>query len=255
MINLLKRMGGFMSVAALSCMALAAHGQSIDQYILASGGGAAPLTGGNIMAFTVGEVVITTAGANPILTQGFNQPTISGAPLPVAMNFSGTAEAGYNKLDWITYQESGNDYFELQRSADGTNYNAIAKIPSKAPRGTSTSKLQYTYPDYAFVSGRNYYRIRQVDINGRQTYTSVVTLENLRSAASLSVSPNPAMDKIQVLVPEAGIISIVDINGKTVQQADVTSVTTIDISALQAGAYFIRYQGTAASGSLRFVKK
>jgi hypothetical protein len=246
-----------MSCAVLSLSIQSAYSQSINQRVIASAAGFATLTGGNTVSFTVGEAVITTAGSNPILTEGFNQPRFSlpGVPLPVQMNFTGTAERNYNSLDWVTFQESNNSYFELQRSVDGANFSKIATIATKAPYGTSTSKLTYNYDDNSFSSNKNYYRVKQVDINGKLFYSPVVMLQNVKTNAAFSVSPNPAVDKIQVTVPESGVISIIDLNGKIIHTLEVTSVSTLDIGNYSAGAYFINFKGETASGSLRFIKK
>lgn len=255
MTHLIRKMSCLMSCAIISLTIQPAYSQSITQHVVAAAGGSFLATGGNVVSFTVGEAIIATAGSNPILTEGFNQPRFAGVPLPVQMNFSGTSERNYNLLNWVTYQESYNSHFELHRSSDGVDFSKIATVPTKAPYGTSTSKLSYTYSDNSFVASKNYYRLKQVDINGRQVYSPVVMLQNVRNNANFSVSPNPATNNIQVTVPESGVISIIDINGKVIHTVDVVSMSTLDVSGYSAGAYFVNFKGETTSGSLRFIKK
>jgi hypothetical protein len=79
-------------------------------------------------------------------------------------------------------------------------------------------------------------------------------LQNVRANVTFSVSPNPAADKIQVTVPEAGVVSVIDMNGKVVHTMEVASMSSLDISGYSAGAYFINFKGETTSGSLRFIK-
>ena len=232
-----------------------AFSQNVNQYILASAGGSVPVTGGNSLTFTVGEAIIITAGTNPVLTQGFNQPTISGTPLPVSMDFSGIAQQNYNQLDWTTFQESNNDYFELERSTDGVIYNKLITVPSKAPGGTSTQKINYSYRDNSFTASENFYRLKQVDKNGKQFYAPVVRLQNIKTTSPFSASPNPATNKIDITTPESGELTIIDINGKIIEHLDVSSSYTLYLNGYTAGAYFVNFKGANFNGSIRFVKQ
>lgn len=229
--------------------------QSVDQYTLASAGGTATLLNGNSLTFTTGEAIIATAGSNPILTQGFNQPSMELIPLPVQMSFTGRTEESVNILSWETYHEEHNGYFLLERSMDGIKFVAISKITTKAPGGNSVNKISYAYTDKAYANGTNYYRLKQVDLNGKFVYSSVVKLNNNRPATAFSISPNPATDIIQVIVPEAGSLSIIDMAGKVLLKENIQVSGNMDLGNMSAGVYFINFQGLTTSASLRFIKK
>ncbi|KAA5532493.1 T9SS type A sorting domain-containing protein [Taibaiella lutea] len=229
--------------------------QSVDQYIIASAGATTMLSGGNSLTFTTGEAIITTAGSNPIMSQGFNQPSLNIVPLPVQMTFSGKAEENANLLLWETYHEENNNYFALERSIDGIKFVTITRVATKAPGGNSAGKISYSYTDEAYANGINYYRLKQVDINGKFVYSPVVKLNNSRASLAFSVSPNPAINIIQILVPEPGTISVIDINGKVLLKEDMQSAGNLDISSISSGAYFINFRGITTNASLRFVKK
>ncbi len=91
--------------------------------------------------------------------------------LPVEMLYFDLRQNESNvDLYWATASESNNDYFAVERSVDGINYE---KIGSVAGMGTTSSANSYTYRDESPKTGLNYYRIRQVDFNGQSEYSGL----------------------------------------------------------------------------------
>lgn len=240
---------------AVACCIPASFGQSVDQYVFASAGGTAAVSGGTTLTFTTGEPIITTAGSNPVLSQGFNQPSLTVIPLSVQMVFDGKTAENANLLFWDTYNESHNSHFDLERSNDGIKFAAITTITTKAPGGNSSVKLSYAYTDKAYADGVNYYRLKQVDDNGRFVYSSIVKLNNKRATAAFSVAPNPAKNSIDVVVSEPGMFTITDMNGKVVLKRTIQSAAHLDLSNIIAGAYFVNFQGTTIFNSIKFIKE
>ncbi|MEO8763367.1 MAG: T9SS type A sorting domain-containing protein [Ginsengibacter sp.] len=109
--------------------------------------------------------------------------------LPVTLtSFNGRYSNGASVLDWQTSQEFNTDYFELLKSADGKSFSPVAKIKSA---GFSNLKRNYSYQDNTPNTGKYvYYRLKQVDINGKYTFSTIVKLA-LGSNATVSVYPNP----------------------------------------------------------------
>ncbi len=126
-----------------------------------------------------------------------NQYTVTGtilttnAALPVQwLNF--TAQKGSNSsivLDWATSYDAKNKYFEVQRSADGLYFAPLGFVNEDNHSGLAGA---YTYIDESPVAGLNYYRLKQVDKDGRFSYSKVVTMSISGSAAFWQVYPNPA---------------------------------------------------------------
>lgn len=100
------------------------------------------------------------------------------------------------ELEWLTASEQNNAFFEIQRS-NGTNFRVLG---SKAGAGNSTEVNSYTYTDDSPNLGTNYYRIKQVDVNGSFSYSSVIEISRDKSGelAISEVYPNPAKDQIHL---------------------------------------------------------
>ncbi len=116
--------------------------------------------------------------------------------LPVTISsFNGMYSNGVSHLDWKTSQEFNSDHFELQKSADGQNFNSIANIKSA---GNSSVVKNYNYQDNTPNSGKFvYYRLKQIDINAKYTFSSVVKLA-LELNTSVVVYPNPFKDDFTI---------------------------------------------------------
>lgn len=112
-----------------------------------------------------------------------------GQHLPVTLtSFNGKYANGAAILDWQTSQELNSDRFELYKSSNGQDFSFVASVKAA---GLSNLVKNYTYQDNTSNSGKYvYYRLKQVDINEKFTYSSVVKLA-LGMTTSVSVYPNP----------------------------------------------------------------
>ncbi|MEO8861223.1 MAG: T9SS type A sorting domain-containing protein [Ginsengibacter sp.] len=109
--------------------------------------------------------------------------------LPVTLtSFTGRYSNGASILDWRTSQEFNSDHFELFKSTDGQNFSLVAKLKAA---GFSSVVKNYSYQDNSPNSGNNvYYRLKQIDIDGKYTFSSIVKLA-LGLNTSVAVYPNP----------------------------------------------------------------
>jgi len=113
-------------------------------------------------------------------------------PLPVELvSFVAKAENDYVRLDWETASEKDNDFFEIQRSYDGENFDAIGIIEGN---GTILSNVKYSFTDFIPLSGISFYRLKQVDFDGDFEYSPVVSV-NIEKSSDLSIVPNPTSDE------------------------------------------------------------
>lgn len=178
--------------------------------------------------------------------------TVTGC-LPIELlSFSGNFEKENNRvlLEWSTASELNNSHFVIERTSDGLNFEAIGEIPSSAPSGNSTWQIDYRFYDINPPSGTIYYRLRQVDFNGENKITGLVSVEVIPGKISgLSIKPNPAGEFVQIDFTsfEEGpvAIKISDYSGRIVKtfsgdSSEGFNSFEIPVSDLSAGFYFVR---------------
>jgi hypothetical protein len=173
-------------------------------------------------------------------------------PLPITLtNFSGVKEGSRNILNWATANETNNKGFELQRSANGEKFSSIASISSKAENGNSSSVLNYSYNDEKPLIGTNYYRLRQVDKDGKESFSNIVVLKSafITKAEITRVYPNPVAEQLNVILntpnSEKVNIRITDLVGKTIAEKALQTNQgdnniQFNTSNLSRGTYLIR---------------
>jgi len=138
--------------------------------------------------------------------------------LPVRFtSFTGQASSQNVLLSWSTASETNNDHFEVEHSSDGINYNTIGTVKGA---GTSNSVHNYSFQDNEPGNGNNFYRLKQVDNDGNEFYSTVVEEEFKAEIKAISVFPNPAKDKFTISLKnssnESCVVSLIDLSGKMV---------------------------------------
>jgi hypothetical protein len=142
-------------------------------------------------------------GASP---NGFS----TSAALPVQFtSFVVTQKNDQIQIKWSTAQEKDNSHFEVEKSVDGRNWTAIAVVFGN---GTSNLVHQYSYITKAENTPVVYYRIRQVDVDGSSTYTSIRT-----------ISADSNVQNTKIYTSSAGTITI-DLTGEVKPNLQVTVV-------------------------------
>jgi hypothetical protein len=160
--------------------------------------------------------------------------------LPIAMgDVNLNTRNGKHILNWNTYTEGRNDYFVIERSADGRVFTAIGKVEATGHAGA------YAYTDANTPAGLSYYRIKTVDgVNGQMAYSNIVTGRMSGTSVDVvTVAPNPASGTLNVRVngtDATGTISLSDAAGKEVKHMDISGTAMkMDISGVPAGLYFL----------------
>lgn len=158
-------------------------------------------------------------------------------------------------LAWQTLTEINNDYFTLERSPNGINWEILTDVDGA---GTSNKRLQYNHFDQQPLTGRSYYRLKQTDYNGDYSYSAPEMVYLGDEPASLSVYPNPAENRL-TLTGSIAInqpIKIIDPMGRNLSES-VTEISrndqslSLDVSALKAGVYVLQ----VGQESVAFVKR
>lgn len=120
--------------------------------------------------------------------------------LPIELlSFTGEVQAEGNNLKWVTASEINNDYFTVERSSDGAQFEALTFVTGA---GTTSILSSYEFLDKAAPSGLSYYRIKQTDFDGTYAYTYVITLTRGESTQInlLNMFPQPATDFVNIAV-------------------------------------------------------
>lgn len=153
--------------------------------------------------------------------------------------------------NWETANEINNDYFLLQRSSDGSEWQTVQKVKGS---GTSSQNHQYTATDRFPIPGQSFYRLLQYDIDGKMSASKINTVKTADSRLSIISYPNPARNKLTV-EGNSGIFSNLKIFNSRGQNVTLkvkispqnTSRVDINISELSPGIYFIKADGKSVS--------
>ena len=160
--------------------------------------------------------------------------------LPVELtDFRVSKQGNSAVLDWSTGSEFNNRGFEVEHTADGSHWKQIAFQASKATEGNSSSPITYSYTHTNPVNGTNFYRLKQLDFNGKSEYSPVRQIK--MNTSTIVVYPNPATNNV-ILEGLTGneTIQICDVSGRKIKQVKSRSQqVSIGISDLQEGTYYI----------------
>jgi hypothetical protein len=186
--------------------------------------------------------------------------------LPVELkSFSGEVKNKTIELTWITASEINNDYFTIEKSADGKEFSLIAKINGA---GNSTVENNYALIDDAPLNGINYYRIVQTDYDGsvRKYNTIRVNYKDKQNRLQIcGQGPNPFNDLLHVdyNAEESGMMEIRILNSNAqlirseqlIAGSGINSFFFSDVSDLKNGIYFLQLlQGNNKSEAVRIIK-
>ena len=196
--------------------------------------------------------ISTNSGSEIRQTSLYFASFLTGAiALPISLTyFRASCREQLVVVDWCTASEVENDYFTVERSADGSKFDAIQM---KKGAGNSTNLKYYTVNDNSPLSGYSYYRLKQTDYDGKYSYSSIVSVKN-GSSTSISnleiksISPNPFFDrlKIEYSFKDEGIANFMLVNTsgqifdqRTLDPHDGLNVLELDNQIdLKPGMYF-----------------
>ncbi len=159
------------------------------------------------------------------------------------------------QLDWTTTDEINNSHFEIQRSNDnGRNFLTIGRVDAVSRDQAINS---YQFIDLKAMAGKNYYRLKQVDFDGKYDFSPVRTVTFTSGAFSVKAWPNPASTEVTISINHAddsGKIILVDITGKQLVNKDFergASDHELVVEDLQPGMYTL----VVISGNNSYVEK
>jgi hypothetical protein len=200
-----------------------------------------------------GDYYITSSGITGF--SWFNGGGNNQNPLPVELvSFSGICNEGNINLTWQTASEFNSSHFDVEKSRDGENWQMLATVPSA---GTSNELLTYQTADNNGTNGSNYYRLRQVDVDGTEKLYDPINVSCSEiTTGYFSSFPNPSGSSFQVIVNNKELLgvctmNIVDASGKVIDQRDIEVKDGINMfvinQELTPGMYFLNISNGSKS--------
>lgn len=181
-------------------------------------------------------------------------------PLPLTfLSFDGKRTGNKIELEWRTANEVNTDYFDVLRSVDGIQFEKIGEVKAN----NTTGVFDYKATDDNPFPGKNYYKLKQVDLDGKYSFSKVITIAYLESTG-ISISPNPASNAIRVSLNIGACAGSADlfihsVSGSLIKRMSVAvssgAEILIDVSNLASGTYLLSLFCNNTTSTEKFVKQ
>jgi hypothetical protein len=188
--------------------------------------------------------------------------------LPVTwLYFTGQPQGEDALLNWATVTEQNTHTFVVERSLDGSNFMDIGSVQAS---GTSSQVNDYQYLDknaMELPAKTLYYRLRQVDIDGKFTYSTIVTVavQQTSTAPSVRAYPNPFNQDITLQIlnvtatGQSQSVGLYSVEGKLLYQQRIvytgnTTVLLNNLPALTPGVYMLQVVIDKRSFIIKMIK-
>jgi hypothetical protein len=176
-------------------------------------------------------------------TNSVQHPITVQQPLPVTfLTFNAYRKEATAVLDWITATEQHNKGFDIERSHDGNSWSKIGFTATKAVNGNSSEKLDYTFIDEQPLTGINFYRLKQTDLDGKYTYSEVRQVV-FDKAGNISLYPNPAKEYVTITgLKGSETIFLYSVTGQLLgtHQANARGIYGLPLHGLAKGIYYVK---------------
>ncbi len=173
----------------------------------------------------------------------------NGSPLPITLlSFEAQPVIENVAITWTTATETNNDYFTVERSKDGLNFEAIIEIDGA---GNSNEVLNYKVTDFSPYEGTSYYRLKQTDFDGKFAYSNVEAVEFGKPVQSQewTVFPNPSnLNGVYLKTfnfEESQLkVTLMDLSGKVISSSMINRDKTnnqffIEFENIATGTYIL----------------
>ena len=186
-----------------------------------------------------------TRNADGSYTLRSNITVLSGT-LPVTFNsFDAKRKGNGIELTWNTNCTNNNQKYEVERSYDGVKFDLISIINAQYGCLSHT----YKYTDWTFKSTPVYYRIKQMDMDGAETYSRIVKVGSGNTKTAMALYPNPFTDELTVVLDNTSLgrtyVLVNSVDGKLIKQYQLLKtgeyfMEVLDMKDLQSGIYFVK---------------
>ncbi|MEO9966031.1 MAG: T9SS type A sorting domain-containing protein [Reichenbachiella sp.] len=212
----------------------------------------------NTLGTSTGPEITINIGGNEtwdgsdgdIIDEGIMDETTTDGSLPIGLlSFEGVQKEDHILVSWATAWEENNDYFALEKSLDGVHFSELQTIVGA---GNSLVTQYYTYQDELSNAAIVYYRLRQIDYDGKfEEFEAISVRLSGMLKDQLMIYPNPTDDfaLLTGIVDELSSLKVYDLSGTQVYPQIISTASSIQISFvdLLPGSYILR----TATQSLR----
>lgn len=184
-------------------------------------------------------------------------PTYQQINLSVALtNFTATENNRAVHLKWTSTTETNNDYFVVEHSTDGTQFKTLGRLQGA---GTTNILQSYQFTNATPAYGVNYYRLKQVDFDGKMTYSQIISINIQHIDNEIFIHPNPLKNITKITLNstknEVVVFKVTDTFGREVAAPSFTlqkGINTLELNfeQLPSGIYFL----CVGSEVVKFVK-
>lgn len=207
---------------------------------------------------------ITATGVNHFSKWSAGPNT--GSSLPISLlSFKGEFSGESVVLSWETATEENNDFFTIEHSQDGINFELVG---TQVGAGNSNSIIEYGIVDQNPYNELTYYRLKQTDFDGKFEYFPPIAVTYKTASSSLSVvkfGPNPFFDNVNIEinsdVENVVYVQIFSMNGTLIRSMNFechmghNTIKLDDLGALKAGTYIAQiYTKTQSPKPIRLIK-
>jgi hypothetical protein len=202
------------------------------------------------------EISYRNTQACDFIFDDFSLGEIAAAPLPVTFMGIVAKKTSDNSVSvlWDVADEIDVKGYEVERSTNGTDFSSVGFV-------TAHGKSAYSFTDNYAVTGTVFYRVKNVDLDGKFKYSSVVRLTGKRTL-NIKMFPMPATSKVTIQHDRTGTgasITVTTVDGRTVKQMNLASgtyQTDVQLNNMAPGMYLVRLNdGNGVVETVKLVKQ
>lgn len=175
--------------------------------------------------------------------------------LPVSLvAFTAKKAADVVEVKWATAQETNSSHFIVERSTDASSFESLATVQAA---GNSGERREYSYADRTAIAGKVYYRLKQVDKDGKFWYSPVQVVDRGTSEKA-TIYPNPVVNNFKVLLPsgtQQAALMVYDMQGRIAVNRTVKEGEMIDASNLVKGTYIVVIECHGVKAQIKMLKQ
>ncbi len=208
------------------------------------------------LTFSIGSIVVEGISTTHIPANSSAYVTIGSTTfstsLPIELvNFEAEVDQDNREviLSWATATETNNDFFTVEKSATGQQWNNVLLVVGA---GNSDELIEYEAVDTNPLPGLSYYRLKQTDFEGSSTYSETIGVSLITNQSGpIEIYPNPASNRLVIRGPaNLGALQVVNSLGQDITHqiailpTNTPSTVELDVSKLERGMYLLRVLDT-----------